>query len=189
MTNSTHTWGGVQLHIVAWDLYNRNPTSVTRATSNDRFTIQEPILPIASKRWVTHYPRVTKKEKETWPTASTINPKNKALLRAKGYISVVSIWGFWLKLLWVALASGWFLSLSQTLHFLKWLLPLSQSLLFLCLGSGVHVQFQEGYALNSHSSFLIYPGDLCLHIQFLKDMCTNMVVAMIFGGKLTQGAL
>ena len=139
MTNNKHTWGGVQLHIVAWDLYNRNPTSVTRATSNDRFTIQEPILPIASKRWVTHYPRVTKKEKETWPTASTINPKNKALLRVKGYISVVSIWGFWLKLLRMALASGWFLSLSQTLHFLKWLLPLSQSLLFLCLGSGVHV--------------------------------------------------
>ena len=30
--------------------------------SNDRFTILEPVLPIASKRRVTHYVRVTIKE-------------------------------------------------------------------------------------------------------------------------------
>ena len=32
--------------------------------SNDKFTIQEPGLPIASKRQVTHYPRAIKKKKK-----------------------------------------------------------------------------------------------------------------------------
>ena len=42
-----------------------------------------PSLPIISKRRVTHYSKVTKKEKQTWPTMSTINQTNKVLLRAK----------------------------------------------------------------------------------------------------------
>ena len=83
MANNTYKWGGVQLRKVAWDLYVRIPTFVTKETSNDRFTIQEPVLLIASKRQVTHYPKVTKKEKQTWPMASTINQTNKVLLRAK----------------------------------------------------------------------------------------------------------
>ena len=48
--------------------------------SNDRVTILEPIFPIASKRRVTHYPRVTKKETQTRLTAITINQTNKLLL-------------------------------------------------------------------------------------------------------------
>ena len=44
---------------VTWDLYVRIPTFVAWEMSNDRFTILESILPIASKRRVTHYPRVT----------------------------------------------------------------------------------------------------------------------------------
>jgi len=48
--------------------------------SNDKFTIQESILPIARKRQVTHYPKVTKKEKQTWPTAWTINQKKQSAL-------------------------------------------------------------------------------------------------------------
>ena len=39
-----------------------------------------------------------------------------------------------------------------------------------------------------YSSFLTYLGGLCLHIQFPKDMCTSMVVVVILGRKLTQGA-
>ena len=50
--------------------------------SNNRFTIQELVLPIASKRQVTHYPGVTKNEKRTWLTTSTINQTNKMLLWA-----------------------------------------------------------------------------------------------------------
>ena len=58
-THIMHTWGGVQLQRVAWDLYVRIPTFVAREMSNDKFTILEPVLPISSKRRVTHYPRVT----------------------------------------------------------------------------------------------------------------------------------
>ena len=69
-----------------------------------------------------------KKKKKTWPTTSTINQINKVLLWAKWIyiyiyicvcvcVCVVFIWGSCLILLSVALASGWFLSLSQYLHF------------------------------------------------------------------------
>ena len=51
--------GEVQLRRVTWDSYVRIPTFVARETSNDRFTIPEPVFPIANKRQVTHYPRVT----------------------------------------------------------------------------------------------------------------------------------
>ena len=37
---------------------------VAQETSNDKFTITEPILPLASKWRVTHYPLITKKKKE-----------------------------------------------------------------------------------------------------------------------------
>ena len=63
MANNTYKKGEVQLHRVAWDSYVQIPTFVTREMSNNRFTIQESILPIVSKRRVTHYPKVTKKEK------------------------------------------------------------------------------------------------------------------------------
>ena len=109
MANNTHTWGGVQLCRVVWDSYVRSPTFVTWETSNDRFTILEPVLSIVSKRWVTHYPRVTKNEKQTWPTFATINQnKQGAFTSLKGYIYIymVSIWGFCLKLLQVACAFG-----------------------------------------------------------------------------------
>ena len=62
MVNNTHIWGRVQLRRVTWYLYVQSPTGVTQETSNDKFTIQEPDLPIASKGQVTHYPKVTKKK-------------------------------------------------------------------------------------------------------------------------------
>ena len=64
MPHIMHTWGGVQLRRAAWDSYVQSPTFVARETSNDRYTIPKPVLPLASKWWVTHYPRVTKKKKE-----------------------------------------------------------------------------------------------------------------------------
>ena len=89
-----------------WDLYARIPTFVTQEMSNDRFTLQEPVLPIASKRQVTHYPRVTKKEKQTWPTASIISQTNEVLLQAKR-IHIYGIHlGFCLKFPLVVVASG-----------------------------------------------------------------------------------
>ena len=48
--NHTHIWGRVQLHEVAWDLYVRSPIGVTRETSNEKFTIQEPGLPIIKQK-------------------------------------------------------------------------------------------------------------------------------------------
>ena len=85
--NNTHTWGGVQLCRVAWDSYVRSPTGVIQETSNNRFTIQEPSLTIASKRQVTHYPRVTKKKKkhDQWPQPST--KQTRCFYELKGYIS------------------------------------------------------------------------------------------------------
>ena len=44
--------------------YIQIPTFVTQEMSNGRFTIEELVLPIASKRRVTHYLRVTKKRKK-----------------------------------------------------------------------------------------------------------------------------
>ena len=112
-----NTWGGVQLCRVMWDSYVRIPIFVTREISNNRFIILEPILLIASKRWVTHYPRVTKKEKKKKrPMAITINQTNKgAFTSLKGYINLSR-----------ALASnfsGWLVPLSNTclLHFCLYL--------------------------------------------------------------------
>ena len=59
MAHNMHTWGRVQCCRVMSDLY---VTFVAQKMSNDRFAILEPILPIVSRRRVTHYPRVTKKE-------------------------------------------------------------------------------------------------------------------------------
>jgi len=68
--------------------------------SNDRFTIPEPVLPIASKRRVAHYPKVTKKEKTNMANGCNHQPnKQGALTSLKGYISIVSIWGSFLKFL------------------------------------------------------------------------------------------
>ena len=112
MANNTHTWGGVQLCRVVWDSYVRSPTFVTWETSNDRFTILEPVLSIVSKRWVTHYPRVTKNEKQTWPTFATINQnKQGAFTSLKGYIYI-----------WCP--SGAFAS-----NFSRWLVPLGNTCL------------------------------------------------------------
>ena len=55
MTHILHTWGRVQLWRVAWDSYVWISTFVAQETSNDRFTILEHVLPIASKRRVIHY--------------------------------------------------------------------------------------------------------------------------------------
>ena len=52
----------MQLRKVSWDSYVWSPTFVTQETSNDRFTILKPVLPIASKRRATHYLRVIKKK-------------------------------------------------------------------------------------------------------------------------------
>ena len=117
--------------------------------------------------------------------------KQGALMSKKGNISMVSIQGSCLKLLRVAIASRQFLSLSQSLltqrgSCLYISILISSILGGLCLNSGEHVQFQEGYVLKFRilllSSCL---GDLCLHIQFPKDMCKIMM--MILNGKCTRG--
>lgn len=133
---------------------------------------------LSIKRRVTHYPRATKKEKQAQPIALTINQTNKMLLRAKR-IHRVSICGSCLKLLLVAYASGWLLSLSKSPHFHMALVSVSISSILngLCLGSGVHVQLQEDtYSISIVSIFDIeYSRDLCLYIQFLNDMSTTMM--------------
>ena len=64
MTHITYTWGVVQLQIIAWDSYVRIPIFISQETSNNRFTIPESFLPIASKRQMIHYPKVTLKKKK-----------------------------------------------------------------------------------------------------------------------------
>ena len=59
MTHIMHTWGGVQLWKATWNSYVQSPTFVAREMSNDKFIIPKPVLPLASKWWVTHYPKVT----------------------------------------------------------------------------------------------------------------------------------
>ena len=63
------------------------PTYVAQETRNDRFVILEPILPIASKRWVTHYPRVTKKKKQRC-SYKLKQTNNGALTSLKWYIYI-----------------------------------------------------------------------------------------------------
>ena len=115
MASNTHTWGSMQLRRVVWNSYVRSPTSVTWETNNDRFTIQEPILPIVGKRQVRHYPRVAKKEKQTWSTALTVNQTNKVLLQAKKDTYL------------------WFPSRALASNFSGWLLPLHSFRLYLNL--------------------------------------------------------
>ena len=62
-THITHTWGRVQLQRAVWDSDVRSPTFVAWETSNNRFTIPEPVLTLVSKWRVTYYPIVTQKEK------------------------------------------------------------------------------------------------------------------------------
>ena len=90
---------------------------------NDKFIIQETIMPIASKRQVTHYPRVTKKKNKHGQQPQPPTKQTRGFYEIKGFISVVSIWGSCLKLLQVALAS----------NFVGWLLPLGSFCLYLSL--------------------------------------------------------
>ena len=162
-----NTWGRVQLCRVMWDSYVRIPIFVTREISNNRFIILEPILLIASKRWVTHYPRVTKKEKKKKKANGHNHQPNKqsAFASLKGYIFAMSIWGSCLK---------------TSLGGLRLLFAIS---IFTCSGKVL--------ALGWHWSLsLSLPLLLCLHIQFPQDMCTSgpdvLTCEEVLGGRSTR---
>ena len=110
--------------------------------SNDRFIIPEPGLPIASKRRVTHYTRVTTKEKQTWLMPSTINQTNKVLLRAKmlhicgvhlGLLPQTSLGGFCLWVISISISISSFLKMALASVLIPYVLN------GLLLSSGVHV--------------------------------------------------
>ena len=61
--------------------YVRIPTFIAWETSNDKFTIPEPVLAIASKRRVTHYPKVSEKKNKCALTSS--NNQTRVLLQAQ----------------------------------------------------------------------------------------------------------
>ena len=94
-------------------LYVWIPAFIAQEMSNNRFTIPKLVLPIASKMRVTHYPKVTKKKNKC--ALTSLKNQTRVLLRAQKtkkrcsyelkmtYISVVSIWGSFLKLLRVVL--------------------------------------------------------------------------------------
>ena len=149
MTHITHTWGGVQLRRVTWDSYVQNPTFVTRETSNDRFTILEPVLPLASKWRVTHYPRVTKRKKENKQRCSYELTHH----TTKGY----SLYDVHLRLLPHTSQGDLFL-----LSFSLLSLPFRVRLLSR-VGLGLFLY---------HYLYLFLP---CLHVQFPKDMCTSRI--------------
>ena len=103
---------------VTWDSYFRIATFVTWEMSNDRFTIPEPILPIANKRQLTILELLKKKKQIKvllWAQTANkqrcsyelkkINKQGCSYKLKRISISVVSIWGSCLKLLWVACAS------------------------------------------------------------------------------------
>lgn len=46
------------------------PTGATREASSNMLAILEPGCQLSRKWWVAHYPWVTKKEKQAWPTTS-----------------------------------------------------------------------------------------------------------------------
>ena len=65
MAHNTHTWGGVQLHRVAWDSYVQIPTFFGQEMSNDKFTIPEPIFQLQAKsEWLTILESLIKKNKQ-----------------------------------------------------------------------------------------------------------------------------
>ena len=57
------------------------PPLLPREMSNGKFTIPEPVLAIASKRRVTHYPKVTEKKNKCALTSS--NNQTRVLLQAQ----------------------------------------------------------------------------------------------------------
>ena len=97
------------------------------------------VCQLSSKRWVTHYPRVTKKKTNMANNLNRQPNKQGTLTSLKGYISVVSISGFCLELLWVAFAS-YSTCLCLNLLYSWWQMFLSQSFLHYGYPS-VHVQF------------------------------------------------
>ena len=70
-THIMHTWRNVQLWRVTWDSYVWISTFVAQEMSNERFTILEPVLPIASKRRVIHYLESLKRKKKVLLQAQT----------------------------------------------------------------------------------------------------------------------
>ena len=148
-THITHTWGGVQLRRATWDSYVRSPTFVARETSIDLFTILEPVLPLASKWQVTHYPKVIKKKKENKQGCSYELTQQ----ITKGY----SLCGVHPRLLSQTYPGDLFLLSSS---------PLSLSFL-------VRLLPRVGLALFVyHYVYLFLP---CLHVQLLEDMCTSRI--------------
>ena len=172
MTHIMHTWGGVQLWRAAWDSYVWILTFVARVTSNDRFTTAKPVLLIASKMQVTHYPRVTKNKNKGAFTSS--NKQTSVLLWAqtnmgaltslKGYIYIyIYICGVSLECLPQTSSSGTcFPSLS--LPVLVRLLPWGDLGLYLYF-----YLFYRACMFNFHRIC----GEICmmcLYVQLSKDV-------------------
>ena len=143
----------MQLRRAAWDLYVRSPNFVTQETSNNEFTILEPILPITSKKQVTYYPRITKKEKQIWPTTKQT--------RCSYEVKRIHIYGVYLGILPQTSPGGLRL----------WVI--------LVFSISISTYSSEAFALGWPwflSLSLPLPLLLCLPIQFSKDMCTSSVL-------------
>jgi len=152
-------------------LYVQIPTFVVWETINDKFAIPLPILPIASKRRVTHYPRVSKKKNKGALTSSNNQKRCSYKLKQtkKGcsyklkriHICGVHL-GLGLKLLRVVLV--FYLHL-----FLFWW----GSCLELTL---VYISISTSPTMPACSIPIEYVREICivcLHVQLQKDMCTT----------------
>ena len=129
------------------------PPLLLGETINKRFTIQN--LFCASKRRVTHYPRVTKKKNKHDQRLQPLTKTNKVLLRA---LKDIHLW-----CPFEALA----------LNFSGWLAPLVIYVFYLHL---YLFYFDEAFASGWFSSLALSQSLLlCLHIQFLWDMCESSV--------------
>lgn len=131
------------------------------------------VCQFSSKSWVTHYVRVTKKKTNmTSGLKHQSNKQTNCSYKRKWYIYLVSICGSCLKLFGVGYASSSIssglsgLCLYLDLFYSKWLMPLSRC---------THLVPRRICTQVPESSFLIIncSEDLCLHVQFSKDICTK----------------
>ena len=136
------------------DLYVRISTFVARETNNDRFTIPERVLPIASKRQVTHYPRVAweKKNKQSqWPQPLTKQTRCSYKLKR------IHICGIHLGLLPQTSSSGLRL----------WIILVFSISISTCSGKALALGWHWSLSLS-----LL----LCLHVQFPRYRCTSSIL-------------
>ena len=137
--------------------------------SKTKLTILEPVLPITSKGWVTHYPRVTKKKNKQMCSYELKQTKKGALMSFKRIY--LYIYGVHLGLLPQSSLSGTCVLVFHLYLYLFWWVS--------CLGVNlVSIFISTSSAVPACLIPVGYVRKICitcLHVQFLDDMCTTCI--------------